>query len=490
MPWWWKAWGQEVIKKGPVQNMETLFNISRKDMQKLIGTALSRGCDHADLFFEYRINAGLWMEEDIIKDVSRGIVMGMGVRAVKADQVGYAYTDDIQFEKMEEAAQAAAFIANNKASAKPAAIREVNKQNLYPVQQLSVNATLMEKMAILERVNMAAKEYSSQITKVYASITDEMKQIMYFDSEGKYFTDTQPMVMLRVRTIAEAGDKRQGGGNNRGGRFGLEFYQHAPNTPEEVAREAARIAVTNLNAQPAPAGPQVVVLGPGESGVLLHEAVGHGLEADFNRKGQSNYANRIGEKVASPQCTIVDSGLFPNLRGSINIDDEGNLPTESVLIENGILRGYMHDSISARVMKCPPTGNGRRQSYNFPPIPRMTNTFLRGGQYSPDEIIASVPFGVYAKCFGGGEVDITKGDFTFGVYEAYLIENGKLTASLKDLTLIGNGPEVMCNVIMVGNDPTFSMSSWTCGKDGQRVPVSLGIPTVKVSQITVGGTEA
>jgi len=232
------------------------------------------------------------------------------------------------------------------------------------------------------------------------------------------------------------------------------------------------------------------VLGPSESGVLLHEAVGHGLEADFNRKGLSNYANKVGEKVASEHCTVIDSGIIPNLRGSINIDDEGNLPTESVLIENGILRGYMHDSISAKVMKAKPTGNGRRQSYKFPPIPRMTNTYMRSGNYDPEEIIKSVKYGVYAKRFGGGQVDITKGDFTFGVYEAYLIEDGKLTAPLKDVTLIGNGPEVMRNLTMVGNDPTFSKGGWLCGKNGQRVQVTLGIPTVKVSEITVGGTKA
>ncbi|RKY53232.1 MAG: metalloprotease TldD, partial [Candidatus Neomarinimicrobiota bacterium] len=275
-----------------------------------------------------------------------------------------------------------------------------------------------------------------------------------------------------------------------GRRAGLDYFSEKGNSPESIAEDAAKIAVTNLDAKSAPAGPQVVVLGPADSGVLLHEAVGHGLEADFNRKELSNFSNRIGEKVASEQCTVVDSGIYPNLRGSINIDDEGNLPTETVLIEDGILKGYMHDYISAKTMKAQPTGNGRRQSYSYPPIPRMTNTYMRSGSYDPEEIIKSVDYGIYAKRFGGGQVDITKGDFTFGVFEAYLIENGKITAPLKDVTLIGNGPDVMTKVTMVGNDMEFTKGGWTCGKNGQRVPVGVGIPTVKVSEITVGGTKA
>lgn len=490
MPWWLDKAHSKSLAQGSVQEMESLFGISKAEMKKLIGTAMSNGAEFADLFFEYRINASLRMEEDIIKEISRGIVLGLGVRAVKGDQVGYAYTDELEFSKMKEAALAASYIANTKSQAKVINIGRTRKRDLYSLKELSIDAELNTKLGMIQHSNATAKKFDPKIVKVYVVISDEMKQIMYMNSNGKYFTDVQPMIMMSVSTVAEEGTNRQSGRSAYGGRVGLDYYAKPDNSPEAIAIEAASIAVTNLRAKPAPAGSQVVVLGSGESGVLLHEAVGHGLEADFNRKNLSNYSNQIGKKVASKYCTIIDAGVFPNLRGSINVDDEGNLPTESVLIENGILRGYMHDSISSKIMKCAPTGNGRRQSYNYPPIPRMTNTFMRGGKYEPEEIISSVQYGVYAKRFGGGQVDITKGDFTFGVYEAYLIENGKLTYPLKDVTLIGNGPDVMRKVVMVGDDPTFSKGSWTCGKDGQSVPVGVGIPTVKISEITVGGTNS
>lgn len=490
MPWWMDAARAEKLAEGSIQNMEELFSVTKADMKKLIATAMSHGAEFADLFFEYRISAALRMEEDIIKDVSRGIVMGLGVRAVQGDQVGYAYTDELNFDKMNAAALAASYIAGTTAGIKVINVSSAPKKDLYSLKELSVDADLNTKLGLIQRSNVAAKKYSPKITKAYIGINDEMKQIMYMNSDGRYFTDIQPMIIMRASTVAEDGTNRQSAGAAYGGRVGLEYFSIAENSPEAIAEEAAQIAVTNLQAKPAPAGPQVVVLGPGESGVLLHEAVGHGLEADFNRKSLSNYSNQIGQKVASEFCTIVDAGIYPNLRGSINVDDEGNVPTESVLIENGILNGYMHDSISAKVMKCAPTGNGRRQAYSYPPIPRMTNTYMRAGKYTPDEIIGSVQRGVYAKRFGGGQVDITKGDFTFGVYEAYLIENGKITTPLKDVTLIGNGPDVMRKVQMVGNDPTISKGGWMCGKDGQSVPVSVGIPTVKVSEITVGGTQS
>jgi TldD protein len=490
LPGWWQACQSSKIVKGSVENMETLFGITKEKMKELLSVALSNGAEHADLYFEYKISSSLKFEDEIIKDVSHGIIMGLGVRAVKGEQIGYAHTDDLDFGKMKEAAKAASFIANNGGKAKIAVIQNSRKLDLYSLNQLSVDCDFNRKIRLINEVNVAVRGYDNKITKATINLADEMKQIMYMDSSGKFFTDVQPMIMLRASVVAEDGDKRQGGYSARGGRVGLDFYNRNDNRPADIGLEAAQIAVTNLEAVPAPAGPQIVVLGPAESGVLLHEAVGHGLEADFNRKNLSNYAGQIGKKVAAEDCTIIDSGIIPNLRGSINIDDEGNLPTESVLIENGVLRGYMHDSISAKVMKAAPTGNGRRQSYAYPPIPRMTNTYMRGGNYDPEEIIGSVKYGVYAKRFGGGQVDITKGDFTFGVYEAYLIENGKLTMPLKDVTLIGNGPEVMRNVTMVGNDPTMSKGGWNCGKAGQTMPVALGIPTVKVREITVGGTKA
>ena len=488
--WWWNACQPKSLTKGSIHDMKALFNVSKSGMKKLISYALSNGGSHADIFFEYRINSSLRMEEDIIKDASRGIIMGMGVRVIKGDQVGYAHTDDFSFAKMKEAAMAASHIASGLVSAQIAPIKQCRKKNLYELEELSIDADLKEKISLIERANSAAKKFHSKVSKAYVSLSDEMKQIMYMDSDGKYFTDVQPMLLLRCYIVAEDGTNRQGASMGIGRRNGLDYFSEKGNSPESIAVDAAKIAVTNLDAKPAPAGPQVVVLGPADSGVLLHEAVGHGLEADFNRKNLSNFSNRIGEKVASEQCTVVDSGLFPNMRGSINIDDEGNLPTEAILIENGILKGYMHDNISSKIMKAQPTGNGRRQSYSFPPIPRMTNTYMRSGSYDPEEIIKSVDYGVYAKRFGGGQVDITKGDFTFGVFEAYLIENGKVTAPLKDVTLIGNGPDVMTKVTMVGNNMEFTKGGWTCGKNGQRVPIGVGIPTVKVSEITVGGTKA
>ena len=489
LPSWWQSCNSLKSPRGSIEDMEALFGITKEKMKELLSVALSHGADRADLYFEYKISSSLRLEDEIVKDANYGIMMGLGIRSVKGDQVGYAHTDELDFEKMQETARAASYIANNPVAERVADLGNTKKLNLYKTTHLAVDCDLANKTELLKAVDKAARGYDSKITKVTASIADEMKQIMYMDSTGKFFTDVQPMVIIRTNTVAEDGDKRQGGYSGTGGRVGLDFYTKPGNQPEDIGRDAARIAVTNLDAKPAPAGPQVVVLGPAESGVLLHEAVGHGLEADFNRKNLSNYANRVGEKVASEHCTIIDSGIIPDLRGSINIDDEGNLPTESVLIENGILRGYMHDTISAKAMKAKPTGNGRRQSYKYPPIPRMTNTYMTGGNHAPEEIIKSVKYGVFAKRFGGGQVDITKGDFTFGVYEAYLIENGKLTAPLKDVTLIGNGPEVMRNVTMVGNDMTMSNGGWMCGKNGQRVQVSLGIPTVKVKEITVGGTQ-
>ncbi len=490
MPMWLSQCSSSKTGQGVNVTIPEIFTISKEDMKKLINLALANGGEHADLFFEHSISSSLRMEEDIVKDVSRNISLGMGVRVIKGDQIGYAHTDDLSYEKMAEAAKTASFIAKNPGKVKIADINPVVKKDLYTSTNLSVDADLQEKLKLIKRANQKAKEYNSKVQKTYVSLADNMKHVMYFDSKGKFFTDVQPMALMSVYVVSRDGDKRQGARGARAGREGLSMFSRKGYTPEDIAEEAAGIAVKNLDAVSAPAGPQTIVLGPGESGVLLHEAVGHGLEADFNRKDLSNYSGQVGNKVASEHCTIVDGGVYPDLRGSINIDDEANQPRETTLIENGILRGYMHDEISANAMKAQITGNGRRQSYKHPPIPRMTNTYMRGGNYTHDQVIESVKYGIYAKRFGGGQVDITKGDFTFGVYEAYLIENGKLTQPLKDVTLIGNGPEVMRNVTMVANNPTFSPGTWTCGKSGQRVPVSVGIPTAKVSEITVGGTNS
>jgi TldD protein len=487
-PTWWKMGCANTRPDRNLHDLETIFAVSAAEARQLLEKALAKGAQSADLFFEYRTTSSLRLEDGIIKDISSGIVMGVGVRAVQDDQVGYAYTDSIDFVKMLEAAETAATIARTANIIPVGGFKKITPKNLYPVGIYSNGEDLSSKIALLNRADAAARGFNSRIKKVSALIADELRQIMYFDSAGRNFQDVQPLISLRIRAIAEDGSRRQGSGASRSGRAGLDFFSRAENTPDSIGREAAATAITNLDARPAPAGPQVVVLGPAESGVLIHEAVGHGLEADYNYKNLSNYSGRVGQKVASEYCTIIDSGLFESKRGAINIDDEGNLPTKTVLIEKGILRGYMHNSISARKMNAAPTGNGRRQSYAHPPLARMTNTYLAGGTSDPAEIVRSVKRGVYAKGFSGGQVDTIKGDFTFGVTEAYLIEDGKLTAPLKDVTLIGNGPDVMNKILLVGNDLKISEGTWTCGKDGQSIPVSVGNPTVKISEITVGGS--
>jgi len=485
----WFNMGYSKTKPGSnLQDMETLFSVSAAEAQRLLDRALAKGAQSADLFFEYRTSSGLRIEDGIIKDISNGIVLGMGVRAVQGDQIGYAYTDAIDFPKMLIAAETAANIADTANSFKISRFQNISCKNLYPVETYSVNIDLNRKIELLNQADGAARRFNSRVSSVTASIADELRQIMYFDSEGKNFQDVQPLFALRVRVTAEDNGKRQGANAARSARAGLDFLDKPNNTPTVVAQQAATIAITNLDAKPAPAGPQVVILGPAESGVLIHEAVGHGLEADYNYKNLSNYSGKVGQKVASERCTIIDTGLLPGSRGAINIDDEGHLPSNTVLIENGILKGYMHNSISARMMKVNPTGNGRRQSYAYPPLARMTTTYLQKGECTAEEIIRSVKKGVYAKNFSGGQVDTIKGDFTFGVIEAYLIEDGRLTAPLKDVTLIGNGPDVMNKILMVGDDLKISDSTWSCGKDGQNIPVSVGNPTVKISEITVGGS--
>lgn len=459
--------------------------ISPEDTTRILGTALERGADFADLYIERRTSSGISFEDGIVKSSNRGISLGAGVRAVKGDQSGYAFTEDLTPESLLSCAKTAAAIAQeNTGKAAVPHLSSVARKSLYnETTSLDLNA----RIRLVQEADAAARAYSSEISKVSIGLSDEVRSISYANSEGSSYTDEQPMLVLRVSCIAERGTNRQTGSDSGGGRYGLEYFS-LKRSAADVAREAARLATLSLDAAEAPAGPMEVVLGPSDSGVLLHEAVGHGLEADFNRKSLSNYSGKIGQRVASDQCTIVDEGLFANMRGSINVDDEGQLPTSSVLIENGILRGYIHDRMSAQIMGAAPTGNGRRESYRHLPMPRMTNTYMMAGKYAPEEIIGTVKKGIYAKRFGGGQVDITKGDFVFTVLESYLIEDGRLTTPLKGVTLIGNGPDVMTKISMAGTDLTFTDGGWTCGKGGQSVPVGMGIPTCKVSEITVGGS--
>lgn len=469
--------------------LDTYFNVTQQQINQILAACLSKGAEFADVFFEYRITSSLSFEEDIVKSARRGIVQGVGIRAVKGDQIGFAFSEELTTDKMLEAARAAAAIAaDNTAKARIVPVSALQPKNLYPIQELATSAELTKKLEFIKEANAAAKSYDSKIVRVSVGMNDEIKHVAYANSDGVYWEDSQPLFIFNTVCIAEQGTRRETGYQAGGGRIGLEYF-NSKRKPTEIAKDAARLAVLNLSAVEIEAGMQTVVLGNSDSAVLLHEAVGHGLEADFNYKGLSNYSNRIGEKVASDQCTVVDEGLFENMRGTINVDDEGNAPNSTVLIENGILRSYMSDRISAKKLGVKSSGNGRRQSYNFPPMPRMTNTYLRNGKYSPDEILKSVKKGIYAKGFTGGNVDITKGDFTFSCSEAYLIEDGKITVPVKGATLVGNGPDVMTKVAMVGNDLEFTDGGWTCGKNGQSIPVGMGTPTVKVSEITVGGTK-
>jgi TldD protein len=405
----------------------------------------------------------------------------------KGDATGYAFVQDLSFDEMKRAAETAARIANEGGHPAPIALRDLALPHRYELDRLSLEAPSEDKRNLLERASKAAHGFDSKILRAEASFAEGVREILVATSDGRMYFDVQPMIRFSVRAIAERDGKRQSGSSGGGGRMTMGYFEDR--SPEWHAEQAAERAVAMLDAREAPAGQMEVVLAPGDSGILLHEAVGHGLEADFNRKGTSRYTGQIGEKVASDICTVVDDATLLQSRGTINVDDEGNEPQKAVLIENGKLVGYMHDRMSARHFGIDATGNGRRESYACNAMPRMTNTILLAGESEPDEVLRSVKKGIYAKRFGGGQVDISNGDFVFSLTESYLIEDGKLTAPLKDVQLIGNGPDVLNKVSMLGTDVEVSDGIWTCGKDGQSVPVGVGCPTVKIDEITVGGTK-
>ncbi len=463
--------------------------IDVKIAERLLTVALSAGGDYADLFFEWRSGADFSYEEEKVKSVGRGVVLGLGVRVLKGDATGYAYCEELTMEAMESAARTAAQIASSGQVVPPQSIAAVvNLPAFYPVAVPTLDVAPQQKLELLRRADRTARAADPLVVKVSASLAEELKEILIVTSDGKILRDTQPLMRFGVSAIVERAGKRQAGSSGGGGRLGMEYFDGK--TPEWHAKEAVRVALAMLDAVDAPAGQFPVVLGPGDSGILLHEAVGHGLEADFNRKETSNYSGRIGQKVASELCTVVDDATLPSTRGAIDIDDEGAIGQRNVLIDNGILVGYLHDRISAKHYGISPTGNGRRQSFRHSVLPRMTNTLLLGGKDDPEEIIRSTKYGVYAKRFSGGQVNISNGDFVFSLTESYLIEDGKLTAPLRGVNLIGNGPEVLNEVDRVGSDFQLSDGMWTCGKDGQSVPVGVGTPTVRIASITVGGTKA
>ena len=462
-------------------------SIDAQICQRLLSVCMSKGGDYADLFFEYRRGGGFVYDDGILKSASRSVSLGLGVRVQKGDATGFAYVQDLTWEAMKGAAATAARIANEGGAWAPVALRARELPHRYELSTPSIDAPSDDKRLLLERASRAAHAYDPLIVRAEASFAEGRREILVATSDGVLCFDVQPMIRFGVSVVAERDGQRRSGSSGGGGRKTMGYF--GERSPEWHAQEAARRAVVMLDAEEAPAGKLPVVLAPGDSGILLHEAVGHGLEADFNRKGTSRYSGQIGQKVASDLCTVVDDASLLQSRGSINVDDEGNEPGRSVLIEGGKLVGYMHDRMSARHYGTRPTGNGRRQAYAYAAMPRMTNTVMLAGQSDPEEILGTVKRGIYAKHFGGGQVDISNGDFVFSLTESYLIEDGKLTRPLKDVNLIGNGPDVLERVSMLGNDLELSDGIWTCGKDGQSVAVGVGCPTIKIDEITVGGTK-
>ena len=445
--------------------------------------------DYADLYFQSTYSESWVLEDGIIKTGSFDIDRGVGVRATSGEKTGFAYADDIVMPALMQAAQAARSITKQGGEQSVQAWHRAPGHELYqPVDPLH-SLTESEKVSLLQRVDAYIRQKDSRIIQVSVSLAGEYETVLVMASDGHMAADVRPLVRFNVSLIVEQNGRRETGYSGGGGRFNYQYFLQG-DLAFEYADEALRQALVNLEAVDAPAGPMTVVLGPGWPGVLLHEAVGHGLEGDFNRKGISAYSGRMGERVASTLCTIVDNGTLPDRRGSLNIDDEGTPTQNNVLIENGILKNYMFDKRNARLMGVASTGNGRRESYADLPIPRMTNTYMLAGESDPKEIIASVKKGLYAVNFGGGQVDITSGKFVFSASEAYLIENGKIGAPVKGATLIGNGPDVLTKVSMVGNDLKLDAGVGICGKDGQSVPVGVGQPTLRVDELTVGGTRS
>jgi len=463
------------------------FSLNEGDLSRTFGQILTHQVDYADLYFQYSRSEAWSLDEGIVKSGSFNIDQGVGVRALSGEKTAFAYSDDISAQALGDAANAVRAIAG--------AGQNVNfgqflpstaGHRLYvphdPIASLPADA----KVRLLERLEGFARAVDPRVVQVMASLAGEYEVILVAGSDGRLAADIRPLVRCSISVIVEENGKREQGASGGGGRFDFAYFDDA--VLQRYAAEAVHQAVINLHAAPAPAGQMTVVLGSGWPGILLHEAVGHGLEGDFNRKGSSTFSGRIGQRVAAKGVTVVDDGTIVDRRGSLNIDDEGNPTQRTVLIEDGILKGYMQDSLNARLMGVAPTGNGRRESFAHLPLPRMTNTMMLAGEHDPQEIIKSVKKGIYAANFGGGQVDITNGKFVFSMSEAYLIEDGKVTRPIKGATLIGNGPEAMNRVSMIGNDLKLDPGVGTCGKDGQSVPVGVGQPTVRIDGLTVGGT--
>jgi TldD protein len=469
------------------RNILAPSGLDDRDLSTLLGGILGHAVDSADLYFQASHQESWSLEDGIVKDGSHSIEQGVGVRAVAGERTGFAYSDEIVLPALTQASEAARAIARRGRGGAVQAWAATHGRDLYlPLDPLETLSDA-DKVKFLEGIDARTRALDPRVKQVMVSLAGEHEVVLVVGSDGTFAADVRPLVRCNVSVIVEQNGRREQGYAGGGGRFGYEYFLKEDRA-FELASEAVRQALVNLEAVDAPAGTMTVVLGPGWPGVLLHEAIGHGLEGDFNRKGTSAFNGRMGERVASPLCTIVDDGTLPQRRGSLNIDDEGTPTQCTTLIEQGVLVGYMQDRLNARLMGAKPTGNGRRESFAHLPMPRMTNTYMLAGPHDPEEILASVNKGLYAVNFGGGQVDITSGKFVFSASEAYLIEGGKVTRPVKGATLIGNGPDVLTRVSMVGSDLELDAGVGVCGKEGQSVPVGVGQPTLRIDGLTVGGT--
>ncbi len=464
----------------------TPYSLENRHIEQVFASMMAHQLDYADLYFQYSRAESWSLEEGIVKSGSFSIDQGVGVRAVSGEKTAFAYSDDISLNALQSAAQATRAIAKQGSEQSVPLLRQGARRDIYLPHDPIASLKDSDKVALLERLEGYARAVDPRVVQVMAGLAGEYEVVLVARSDGLMNADIRPLVRLSVTVIIESNGKREQGSAGGGGRFGYDYFDDA--LLHQYAQQAVHQASINLSADPAPAGNMTVVLGNGWPGILLHEAIGHGLEGDFNRKGSSAFSGRVGERVAAAGVTVVDDGTLAQRRGSLQMDDEGNATQCTTLIENGILRGYLQDSLNARLMGVPITGNARRESYAHLPIPRMTNTYMLNGDKDPQEIIASVKNGLYAVNFGGGQVDITSGKFVFSTAEAYLIEDGKVTRPVKGATLIGNGPDVLTRIAMIGNDMALDPGVGTCGKEGQSVPVGVGQPTVRIDGLTVGGT--
>ena len=456
-------------------------------LNKTLGSMMRGGVDYADLYFQVSRQESWTVEDHIIREGSFSMDQGVGVRAVSGEKTGFAYSDELLLPALEQAAGAARAIARKGGEKALQAWKRTESSLLYPVTDPTTSITDEQKTTMLAEIEQETRDLDSRIEQVIIGLSSSQDLVLVAASDGTLASDVRPLIRLNVTVILEQDGRREQGYAGGGARSDLNYFLSGE-LPIEYAREAVRQAIVQLEASAAPAGMMPVVLGPGWPGILLHEAVGHGLEGDFNRKGTSAFSGKVGQQVAATECTIVDDGTLPNRRGSLSVDDEGTPGQYNVLVENGVLKGYMQDKLNARLMGVEPTGNGRRESYAHMPMPRMTNTYMLAGPHEPGDIIASVDKGIYAPNFGGGQVDITSGKFVFSASEAYLIENGKITTPVKGAMLIGDGPEALSRISMIGNDLKLDSGVGTCGKEGQSVPVGVGQPTLKIDELTVGGT--